>query len=81
MSGSQSASVQDGGYRRTPHRRTSHWLLPGALRHVVQVHMTGDDWQSLPAQQLTSLTLLVYPSGSRGCSRVRGGSDHVPSSI
>jgi hypothetical protein len=29
---------------------------PGALRHVVQVHMTGDDWQSLPAQQLTSLT-------------------------
>jgi hypothetical protein len=62
--------------------RTSHWLPPGALRHVVQVHMT-DDWQPLPAQQLTSLTsLLVYPSGSeRMLTRVRSGSDHVPSSF
>jgi hypothetical protein len=34
------------------HITALYWLLPGALRHVVQVHMTGDDWQPLPAQQL-----------------------------
>jgi hypothetical protein len=80
MSGSQVGIGP--GVARVYRRRTSHWLPPGALRHVVQVHMT-DDWQSLPAQQLTSLTsLLVYPSGSeRMLTRVRSGSDHVPSSI
>jgi hypothetical protein len=66
-------------YRST--QRTSHWLLPGALRHVVQVHMTGDDWQSLPAQQLTSQAASVPQWIERMLRAYEVGVNHVPSSF
>jgi hypothetical protein len=50
-----------------------YWLLPGALRHVVQVHMTGDDWQPLPAQQLTLSAASVPQWIERMLTRVRSG--------
>jgi hypothetical protein len=43
------------------------------LRHVVQVHMTGDDWQPLPATAHLSHLLLVYPVDPRMLTRVRSG--------